>query len=471
MMLEEPNCVDVFIHPMLKTLEVTQENLSTVLESAHNITGITFLTLHLDLKRQTGLEPQILSFVGSLSNLTALKVSTCCTDNLLAVLGLFCHNLKIFDAEADTEMSVTDRGLAFLTSCRLLESIILNDEGTEYDEEDRYPALTGPGVANFLMALPNLSLLVIDPHLLKEAIKFLHSVNVHSKTFSLRYMHLRFTSKDFLYTVADMFPKLSTLRLEEPSKDVSQSLSQIRTLDNLTLSCYAWNTINEIQMKTSLENLRVLMLRNPKIMGIDINFLKNLGKWCVHLESLTIALYSEVFLTSSQRISTRDVFFPKLKCLMFEGDISIFLIETILFAVKNLEKLSIYVHGFNFSPGVLDQLLLNLVKNGNLTNLEYLQCYHWEVSLETLLYLIDQSVYLRTVWGLNMLTLCDKSKETIKNHIKKNNLNIDIFDGLAPEQTFGLEFFDQKFSRKFDRLHEYNHQIELENILMELNLL
>ena len=103
---------------------------------------------------------------------------------------------------------------------------------------------------------------------------------------------------------------------------------------------------------------------------------------------------------------------------MFEGDISIFLIETILFAVKNLEKLSIYVHGFNFSSGVLDQLLLNLVKNGNLTNLKYLQCYHWEVSLETLLYLIDQSFHLQTVWGLNMLTLCDKSKDTIKNHIR-----------------------------------------------------
>ena len=60
---------------------------------------------------------------------------------------------------------------------------------------------------------------------------------------------------------------------------------------------------------------------------------------------------------------------------------------------------------------------------------------------------------------------------TIKNHIEKNNLNIDMFDGLAPEQAFGLEFLDKKFSRKFDRLHEYNHQIELENILMELNLL
>ena len=115
------------------------------------------------------------------------------------------------------------------------------------------------------------------------------------------------------------------------------------------------------------------LLRNPRIMGIDFTFLRNIGKWCVNLEGLTIALYSEVFLTSAQRIPDRDVFFPKLKSLMFEGDISIYLIETVLFAVKRLERLSIYVHGFNFSAGALDSLLLNLVKTGNLAQLRYLQ--------------------------------------------------------------------------------------------------
>ena len=38
-MLEEPGCVEVFLHPLLKVLEVTQENVSAVLETSHNITG------------------------------------------------------------------------------------------------------------------------------------------------------------------------------------------------------------------------------------------------------------------------------------------------------------------------------------------------------------------------------------------------------------------------------------------------
>ena len=179
--------------------------------------------------------------------------------------------------------------------------------------------------------------------------------------------------KDVLYKVADLFPGLGSLRLEEPSKDVSQALATMSSVETLTLSCYAWTSINEVQMSTSLENLKVLTLRNPRIMGIDFTFLRNIGKWCVNLEGLTIALYSEVFLTSAQRIPDRDVFFPKLKSLMFEGDISIYLIETVLFAVKRLERLSIYVHGFNFSAGALDSLLLNLVKTGNLAQLRYLQ--------------------------------------------------------------------------------------------------
>ena len=39
LMLEEPGCVEVFLHPLLKVLEVTQENVSAVLETSHNITG------------------------------------------------------------------------------------------------------------------------------------------------------------------------------------------------------------------------------------------------------------------------------------------------------------------------------------------------------------------------------------------------------------------------------------------------
>ena len=40
--------------------------------------------------------------MGSLRNLTHLKLSNCCTDQLLAVIGANCRNLEVLDAEEDS---------------------------------------------------------------------------------------------------------------------------------------------------------------------------------------------------------------------------------------------------------------------------------------------------------------------------------------------------------------------------------
>merc|ERR1712029_845621 len=83
-----------------------------------------------------------------------------------------------------------------------------------------------------------------------------------SKSFPLKYLHLRFTNKDFIGMVKDLFPNLCSLRLEDPNKDILQGLSEMKSVENLTLSCYAWLSLNEIHLKASLENLKILTLRN-----------------------------------------------------------------------------------------------------------------------------------------------------------------------------------------------------------------
>ena len=95
LLLEEPLCVDVVLHPLLKSLEITQENLSVVLDAAPNIPNVSYLSLCADTKRQSHQESQLLQFMSSLTNLTALKLSCRVTDPLLAVLGLSCQSLKI----------------------------------------------------------------------------------------------------------------------------------------------------------------------------------------------------------------------------------------------------------------------------------------------------------------------------------------------------------------------------------------
>ena len=159
------------------------------------------------------------SFVilGSLSYLTHLKMSNCCTDQLLAVIGINCRNLEVLDAEEDSEMMTTDHGLSFLTNCTKLTTVILNDAGDEYDYEDRYFGITGKGVANLLISLPRLTLLMCEPYLLREAIKFVHSINVNSLTYKLTYLHTRFPDRDFLMSATSLNPDIKELGKEPKS--------------------------------------------------------------------------------------------------------------------------------------------------------------------------------------------------------------------------------------------------------------
>ena len=138
-------------------------------------------------------------------------MSNCCTDQLLAVIGINCRNLEVLDAEEDSEMMTTDHGLSFLTNCTKLTTVILNDAGDEYDYEDRYFGITGKGVANLLISLPRLTLLMCEPYLLREAIKFVHSINVNSLTYKLTYLHTRFPDRDFLMSATSLNPDIKEL--------------------------------------------------------------------------------------------------------------------------------------------------------------------------------------------------------------------------------------------------------------------
>jgi len=463
-------CTQVILHPLLRILEVTSHSLLLTLDQGHNLTGLNVLYLFFDMKRQSGIEGQLLNFVGSLRQLTHLKISNCCTDQLLAVLATSCPQLKVFDAEEDSEMSITDHGLAFLSNCRQLNSVVLNDDGDEYDYEDRYFGVSGKGIAHLIITLPKLTLLVCEPYLMREAIKFLYPINVNCVTYSLVYLHARFPSRDFLLTAAAMSPKISELRMEDPNKDVAQALEKMSNLQKLVMTNYSWIAQDEIFYKPAFERLRTLVLRNPKISGVNIDFLKKIGSWCKNLTTFSLTLYYRDLLTSTVRMRDRSEFFPNLKNLTIEGDASLCLMETMISSITNLESLSIFVHSFSVPSGQFDAMILNMVKAGNLAQLKTLQCFQWEVSLDTMLYLIDQTIGLKTIWGLDLLMMSPTGVKTIQDHIRKNNLNIDVHDGISPEPPKGLKFLSEHSQQRVESA-DRSAQADLESILVELNLI
>jgi len=463
-------CTQVILHPLLRTLEVTSQSLLLTLDQGHNLTNLTVLYLFFDIKRQSGIEGQLLNFVGSLHQLTKLKISNCCTDQLLAVLATSCPHLRVFDAEEDSDMSITDHGLAFLSNCRELVSVVLNDDGDEYDYEDRYFGVSGKGIAHLIITLPKLTLLVCEPYLMREAIKFLYPINVNSVSYSLLYLHSRFPSRDFLLTAAAMCPKISELRIEDPNKDVAQALEKMNCLQKLVMTNYTWVSQDDFFYQPAFERLKTLVLKNPKMSGINIEFLKKIGLWCKNLTNFTLTLYYRDLITSSVKMKKRSEFFPSLKNLTIEGDASLCLMETFLSSVTDLESLSIFVHSFSVPSGQFDAMILNMVKAGNLLQLKTLQCFQWEVSLDTMLYLIDQTKGLRTIWGLDLLMMSPAGVQTIQEHIRINNLNIDVHDGISPDPPKGLNFLSERSQHRVES-SDHTAQADLESILVELNLL
>lgn len=462
--------IEVILHPLLRTLEVTSRNILLVLDHGHLLTGVTIIYLFFDVKRQSGLEQQLLSFMGSLTNLTQLKISNCCTDQLLAVLATSCRNLRVFDAEEDSEMTITDHGLAFLSNCRELISVVLNDDGDEHDYEDRYFGVSGKGIAHLIITLPKLTLLVCEPYLMREAMKFLYSINVNNLAFSLLYLHARFPTRDFLLTAKSMCPKIRELRMEDPGKDVAQSLTHMESLKKLVMTNYSWAVRDEIFYQPAFENLTTLVLKNPKMAGVNLEFLKKIGSWCQNLTNFTLTLYYRDLLTTTTKVSRRADFFPQLQCLTIEGDASLSLMETLLVSIQDLLSLSIFVHSFSVPSGQFDSMILEMVKAGNLSKLTTLQCFQWEVSLDTMLYLIDQSPFLSCIWGLDLLMMNPAGVKTIQDHIRLNNLNIDTHDGISPEQPKGLPFLSERSQARVESA-DHAAQADLENILIELNLL
>jgi len=142
--------------------------------------------------------------------------------------------------------------------------------------------------------------------------------------------------------------------------------------------------------------------------------------------------------------------------------------ETLISSIPDLSSLSIFVHSFSVPTGQFDAMILNQIKSGNLANLQTLP--QWEVSLDTMLYLIDQSTKLTRIWGLDLLMMNPAGVLTIREHIRNNNLNIDVHDGISPDPPKGLNFLSERSQHRVES-SDQSAQADLENILMELNLI
>jgi hypothetical protein len=50
-----------------------------------------------------------------------------------------------------------------------------------------------------------------EPYLLREAIKFVHTINVNALTYKLTYLHTRFPDRDFLMCATSLCPDIKVI--------------------------------------------------------------------------------------------------------------------------------------------------------------------------------------------------------------------------------------------------------------------
>ena len=102
-------------------------------------------------------------------------------------------------------------------------------------------------------------------------------------------------------------------------------------------------------------NLTRLVLKNPKMIAIDVEFIEKLGRWCSpNLQSLSITLYYRDLFNKVHKFKNPVIgnsktnsigFLSKLESLTIDGDVSLCLIESLLTSVsRSLKSLTIYIH-------------------------------------------------------------------------------------------------------------------------------
>ncbi len=128
-------------------------------------------------------------------------------------------------------------------------------------------------------------------------------------------------------------------------RDCAEALSRFTSLESLELQNYSWNDRDEKYYKACFENLTRLVLKNPKQVGIDPEFVEKIGKWCRSLRSLAVTLYHRDMFSRVHRFP--DPFFPKLDTLVIDGDVSLNLIESLLVSTKPT-SLTIYILQVHF---------------------------------------------------------------------------------------------------------------------------
>ncbi|XP_071549351.1 uncharacterized protein [Panulirus ornatus] len=351
-------------------LHITAANMKQVVDYWKNgkhehVSSIT----HLKVEEVEGMQYfSFLPLLGHLTNLQVLIIGSLVNDDLLAVLGINCPHLIIFDAREDTGNSVTDVGLAYLAQCKKLKRIYFSMFADEYDCSTEQLGFLGKGVA-LLLLLPVIEHVQCSEYLLRDALHFLYQASYQRQTLSVQCMLMDHpeVSVGTLQIMPILCPKLEVVSLHADSGNeriIGKSLKMLSHLKMLVITMASVCKFQDLSLPSYGPQLIYLCITTYLLDSTDISLL---SQSCSQLKTLVLKMYSFGFDGMSTNMMNKPLF-PTVEKLELVQNISVRLFRLLNIKMENLKE----VHCVWATVHNLDEALKVVVKEGGWKNTEVL---------------------------------------------------------------------------------------------------
>ncbi|XP_076032121.1 uncharacterized protein LOC143019959 isoform X2 [Oratosquilla oratoria] len=375
--------------------------------------------------------------VGCLHNLTHLRLTFWCRDELLAVVGVNCPVLQVFDAKEDDCSTVTDQGLAFLTQCRTLQQVLFSNFADEYDFEDQY-RYTGKGLALLLLSAPNMKRLDCSEYLLRDALRYIFQINYSKRTLPLQCLCLRNreVKADTLQIVPRLCPKIGKISIMVHRKEeeaVAAAMQAISKLYSLTISLDVGAALGRIGLSSFGHQLIFLYLDAHLLSYDDVLVISK----CINLKILCLSLRTFGFEHQPAEIK-KEQLFPKLEVLEMNQSVSAGIF--ILFNVNAPALETLFCrNACMYRPGALVKYMLGSMREGCWQQLKNLILP--DSGYPTAL-LKDVMTTLPALQRLYVNHEIYSEQQELRQFIYRHNLNIRVDSNVnvsPPSCIYGLE--------------------------------
>lgn len=378
-----------------------------------------------------GFHFSFLPLLGHMANLKVLVIGCLVSDELLAVLGINCPHLQVFDARDDIGDMVSDVGLAYLAQCRGLKRIFFSAFANEYDLNVDKLGFTGRGVA-LLLTLPQVIQVTCSEYILRDALHFLYQTRYHKQSLNVQYMLMSDPEvrASTLQILPILCPKLKVVSMYLDTgceRTVGSSLKSLYQLEVLWITTASQCRFQELSLCNYGPQLTFLGITTCLLKTQDIMLL---SKCCPQLKVLVLRMYSYGFdCTNIDNI--KGSLFPSVEKLELIQNISVILFKILNVKMKNLRE----VHCARAHINNLEEAVISVLEQGGWGNTELLVLpIDSQISLDVAQLVASKSPCLRHL-AVDLHTQLEKKLcKFLQSSVPGVKL-IDYYPDLSPSRT------------------------------------